>query len=283
MEAALQVFVGGVLAGAVYAVAAVGVTLIFRGGRVVNLAHGSFFALGAYIAYQGTFLGLPALLAAAPAAAAGLLVGSAVDRTVVRPLRREPLTVAIVLLGLAILAEEGFALVWGTSPRSVPLRLPTLLVGRIVVSVEQVAAAGTAALCLGAVGLGLRTKPGLAFRAAAQDAEIAAVAGVDVARLQTATFGVACAMAATAGALLAPQLILSPAMGRAPLVLSLAMASAGGPDRLWGTLVASFVVGLASTIVAFYLDPAWSYLLALFVLMGAIIWRDDGGLSRMRP
>ena len=282
MEAAIQVFIGGVFTGAVYAVAAVGLTLIFRVGRVVNLAHGSFFALGAYIAYQVTFLGLPALLGAAPAAAMGLLLGSAVDRTVVRPLRRETLTVATVLLGLAILAEEGVALVWGISPHSVPLRLPTLLVGRIVLGVEQATAAGIAALCLGAVGLYLRTKPGLGMRAAVADPDIAAMAGIDVERLQTATFGVACAMAATAGALLSPQLTLSPAMGRAPLILSLAMAAAGGPDRLWGTLVASFVVGLASTVVAFYLDPAWSYLLALFVLMSAVIWRADGGLSRIR-
>src|SRR5438445_726659 len=110
MEAALQVCVGGVLTGAVYAVAAVGLTMIFSVGRVVNLAHGSFFALGAYIAYEMTFLGLPALVGAAPAAVAGLLLGSAVDRALVRPLRREPLSVAMILLGLAILAEEGFTL-----------------------------------------------------------------------------------------------------------------------------------------------------------------------------
>jgi branched-chain amino acid transport system permease protein len=189
----------------------------------------------------------------------------------------------MILLGIAILAEEGFALVWGPSSHSVPHRLPTLLVGGIVVGVEQTAGAAIAALCLGAVGLYLRTKPGLAMRAAGADAEITAVAGVDVERLQTATFGVACAMAATAGALLSPQLILSSTMGRAPLVLSLAIAAAGGPDRLRGTIVASFGVGLASTIAAFYLDAAWSYLLALVVLMAALVWRADGMLGRTRP
>jgi branched-subunit amino acid ABC-type transport system permease component len=121
------------------------------------------------------------------------------------------------------------------------------------------------------------------MRAAGADAEITAVAGVDVERLRTATFGVACAMAATTGALLSPQLTLSPTMGRAPLVLSLAMAAAGGPDRLWGTIAASFGVGLASTIATFYLDPAWSYILALVILMAALIWRADGMLGGMRP
>ena len=68
-------------------------------------------------------------------------------------------------------------------------------------------------------------------------------------RYLTSCSAVACAMAATAGALLSPQLTLSPAMGRAPLILSLAMAAAGGPDRLWGTLVASFVVDREDVVV----------------------------------
>lgn len=283
MEAALQVLVSGVLTGVVYALAAVGLTLIFGIGRVVNLAHGSFVALGAYIAYQVTALGPPAILGAAPAAAAGLLLGVLVDRTVVRPIRGEALTAATVLLGLGILAEAGFALIWGTSSHSVPLRLPTLLVGRIVLGVEKMAAAAAAAIALGAVGLYLRTKPGLALRAAAVDAEITALAGVDIGRLQTATFGVACAMAATAGALLSPLLIISPAMGRVSLMVSLSMAAAGGPDRIWGTLVASLGVGIGSTLVTSYLDPEWSYLLAVLVLIGGVLWRADGVLGRTRP
>jgi len=283
VEAALQVFVTGMFTGAEYALVAVGMTLIFGVGRVLNLAHGSFVALGAYIAYQMTLLGPPAMLGAAPAAAAGLLLGSAVDRIVVRPLRREPLTAATVLLGLAILAEEGFALIWGTSTHAVPLRLPTLLIGRLVLGVERMASAAAAAIALGAVGLYLRTKPGLALRAAVADIEIAAAAGIDVERLQTATFGVACGMAATAGALLSPLLFLSPAMGRVPLVLSLSMAAAGGPDRIWGTVVSSFGIALASTIIGFYLSPEWSYVFAVLVLIGAVLWRADGVLGRMRP
>jgi len=282
VEAVLQVFVGGVFTAAEYALAAVGMTLIFGVGRVLNLAQGSFVALGAYVAYQVTSFGLPAPLGAVPAGAAGLLLGAAVDRIVVRPLRQEPLAAATVLLGLAILAEQGFAFVWGTSSHSVPLRLPTFLVGRIVVGVEQVAAGAVAAVALGTVALYLWTKPGLALRAAAVDAEIAALGGVDVERIQTATFGAACGMAAAAGALLAPLLTLTPAMGRAPLVLLLAMAAAGGPDRIWGTLVAGFGIGLASTIIGFYLDPAWSYVFALLVLIGAVLWRADMVLGRMR-
>ena len=84
VEIALQVVVSGLLAGVEYAVAAVGMTMIFSVGRVLNLAHGSFFALGAYIAYQSTLLGIPSVGGAAPAAIAGLVIGAAVERVLVR-------------------------------------------------------------------------------------------------------------------------------------------------------------------------------------------------------
>src|SRR2546425_5030207 len=112
MEAVIQVVVSGLLAGTEYALAAVGMTLIFGVGRVVNLAHGGFFALGAYLAYQATLLGFSAFAGAAPAIAAGLLFGAVTERVLVRPVRGEPLAAAIVLLGLAILAEEGLLLTW---------------------------------------------------------------------------------------------------------------------------------------------------------------------------
>lgn len=282
MEAALQVVVSGLFIGAEYALAAVGMTLIFGIGRVLNLAHGSFFALGAYIAYQTTLFGVPALIAAALAAAVGAVLGAAVERFLVRPVRGQPLAAAVVLLGVAILAEEGFLLVWGASPHSVPLRLPPLLIGRIVVGTQQVGAGAIIVVTLGALALFLRTRTGLALRALTADPEIAALAGVDVARLQTATFGAACGMAAVAGAFLSPLLTISPTMGRVPLILSLAMVVTGGPGRIWGTLVASLGIGLASALVAFYLEPAWSYILALLLIMGIIISRADGAPSRGR-
>lgn len=279
MEAVVQVVVSGLLAGTEYALAAVGMTLIFGVGRVVNLAHGGFFALGAYLAYQATLFGFSAFAGAAPAVAAGLLLGAATERVLVRPVRGEPLAAAVVLLGLAILAEEGLLLTWGASNHSVPLRLPPMLVGRLVVNTEQVIAAGISAAILGTLALYLRTRPGLALRAAAADHEIAALAGVDVGRVQTATFAAACAMAAVAGTFLSPLLMISPTMGRVPLILSLSMVVVGGAGRIWGTLAASIGIGLASAIVAFYLSPAWSYILGLALIMTVLIWRSDGALG----
>src|SRR3989442_1209488 len=96
-----------------------------------------------------------------------------------------------------VLSAVGMTLIFG-------VRLPVMLVGRFVVNTERVLAAGVAAAILGTMALYLRTRPGLAWRAAAADPEIAALAGVDVGRVQTATFAAACAMAAVAGTFLSP-------------------------------------------------------------------------------
>jgi branched-chain amino acid transport system permease protein len=275
MEAAAQILTSGILIGAEYALAAVGMTLIFGVGRVLNLAHGAFFALGAYVTYEATRAGFPALIGAVPAAAAGFALGVVVERLFVRPVRGHMLTAAVVLLGLAIVAEQAFAFVWGAAYHSVPLSLTPLMIHRVVASAEQIIDAGAAVAALGALGLFLRTRPGLALRTSAADPEIAALSGINVADVQTVTFGAACAMASAAGAFLSPLLVLSPTMGRTPLVLALAMVIVGGPGSVGGTLAASLGVGLASTIVAYYLTGAWSYVLALVLIIGVVAGRPS--------
>lgn len=282
METVLQVFVSGTVTGAAYALAAVGLALILAVGRVLNLAHGAFFALGAYIAYQSTVLGFPAVAGVVPAAAGAILLGAAVERVLVRPLRAEPLVAATVLLGFAILAEEGLSLVWGAASHSVPFRLPAFLIGHIVLSTEQVLSGAASVAALGIVALYLRTKPGLALRTIGADAEIAQLAGIDVGRFQTAAFAVACGMAAAAGAFLSPVLTISPTMGRVPLVLSLAMVATGGAGGIGGTLAAGLGIGLASTFFGFFLAPAWSYILVLVLMAAVLVLRSDGAIGRMR-
>ena len=283
MEAAAQILASGILVGAEYALAAVGMTLIFGVGRVLNLAHGIFFALGAYITYETTRAGLPALIGVVPAAAAGCGLGVLVERVLVRPVRGQMLTAAVVLLGLTIVAEEVFALLWGAAYHSVPLSLPPLMIHRVVVSTEQVIDAAVVVGAVGALGFFLRTRPGLALRTTAADPEIAMLSGINVADVRTVTFGAAGGMAAAAGAFLSPLLVLSPTMGRLPLVLSLAMVVVGGPGSVWGTLAASLAVGVASTIVAYYGTAQWSYVLALVLIVAVVACRPASIWSERAP
>lgn len=283
MEAAAQILASGILIGAEYALAAVGMTLIFGVCRVLNLAQGVFFTLGAYITYETTRAGLPALLGAVPAAAAGCGLGAIVERFFVRPVRGRMLAAALVLLGLAVVAEQACALVWGGASHSVPLGLPPLMIRRVVVSTEELIDAAFVAAVLGALGIFLRTRPGLAVRTAAQDPESAALSGINVAAVRTGTFAAAGAMAAAAGAFLSPLLVLSPTMGRIPLVLSLAMVIVGGPGSVWGTLAASLAVGVASTVVAYYGTTEWSYVLALVLIIAVVAVRPTSIWDERAP
>ncbi|HLW60714.1 MAG TPA: branched-chain amino acid ABC transporter permease [bacterium] len=282
MEAAFQLLIGGTLTGAEYALAAVGMVLILRVGRGVNLAHGAFMALGAYLAYQTSMSGRSIFVGAVPAAAAGLVLGGVVERVLMRPVRGGPLARAVVLLGLGILAEEGFLLVWGDSPHSVPFRLAPLLVGRMVINTDQAIGVAITAALLGTMALGIRTRPGLALRAVIANPEIAELSGIDVGRVRTITFAGGCAMGAVAGAFLSPLLTISPTMGGGQLALTLAMVLVGGAGRIGGILAASLGVGVASTAVGFYLTPAWSDILALLLVAAAIVSHPQGTRGRCR-
>jgi len=266
MDAAMQVVASGALAGAHYALAAVGLALALGLGRVLNLAHGTFVAVGAYLAYETTRAGLSALAAAGPAALAGLVLGLLVERVVVRPVRASPVAAAIVLLALSVVAEAALALAWGAATHSVPLRLPAARVGAIVVGTEEGAGAAISLAALGALALVLRSRRGLALRAAAVEPEIAACAGLDLARARAVTFGTACALAAAAGAFLAPRLSASPTVGASPLAITLAAVLLGGRRGLGGVVLAALALGVAVEAVGYTLPSPWTDVLALAVV-----------------
>lgn len=278
----VQILTSGLLAGAQYALASIGLALIARVVRVINLSHGMFFAIGAYCAVEASARGFSSLAAAAPAAAFGGCAGWFVERFLVQPVRGHALSSALVLLGLPVAAESVFVLVWGLSPRSVTLRLPPLPVGGTWVGAEQIIAGFAALALIGCLFMLLRNRPGLALRTVAANPEVAAAAGIDVARLRTLTFAVACGFSAAAGAMLAPTLAINPAMWRAGLALPLAMAIVGAPGGLRGTFLCSLGVGLVTTAFGFILQPAWEYILALLMII-LTAWRALPAWDEIRP
>ena len=272
MNLAAQLIVSGSLAGAPYALAAWGLAVTLATGTL-NLALGMFFALGAYIALGTTARGVPALYAAPAAAFLALPLGLCIERVFVRPLRGRPLAVAVVLLALAVAGEGAFGLLWGTLDRSVPLKLPVILIGHdVVAGLDLVLAAGAAFAFFSIVALARRTRAGLAVRAAAESAEIASCTGLNVDRVRVWAFAAGCAAAAAAGALVSPITPLSPTMDRGALLWSLAAVTVGGPGlaRLLG---ASLVLGVATQSSASYLAPQWAVLMPMIVLASAAAWR----------
>jgi branched-chain amino acid transport system permease protein len=268
MDLALQLVVSGLLAGAPYALAAWGAAAALGTG-VLNLALGAFFTLGAYLALEATGRGMPAFYAAAPAAAAALALGWCIERLLIRPLRPWPLAAAAALLGVAVAGEAVFSAVWGAAERSVPFRLPVLQIEHVIVAgAELFVAAGATVAIFGLMALGRRTRMGLVVRAAAEDGEIGAGAGVNIERLRAWAFAMGCAAAAAAGAFAAPNTPVSPSMGRAALMFSLAAVTAGGPT-LAGLLGASCALGVLTNSSASYLAPQWGLLAPVLVFAAA--------------
>lgn len=282
METLLQLLVSGVLGGAVYALVALGLSLVFGIMRVINLSHGSFYALGSFLTYWlvvelgfNQFLGLPVVFALA------FLLGLVVERTCVSPVRKHSSTVAIVTLGVAILMEQLLYLAWGPFYLSVPRALPTISAGGLAWDLQQIAAGGIAVAIIALLFMALRSRPGVAVRMVAQDAEGAELVGINVERVQMVIFGLAGALAAVSGTLTSTFHSIYPTMGRVPMVISLAIVILGGLGNIQAALLAGLLVGILNSLAGFYLMPQWTYITALLAITAVLLTRPSGLLGRV--
>src|SRR5579883_1372158 len=221
-----QVVISGVLLGAVYALLAIGLNLIFGVMRIINIAHGDLLMLGAYATFWlFTLWGVNPLLALVAVSPGMFLLGVALQRVLVDRVVGQPLLSSLLLtFGLSSLLT-GLALnLWTANYRSVPAFSGSLVVGGVAVSIPRLIAFSVALAITAAVYLFLtRAKLGKAVRATAQNAEVALVCGIDVARIRLLVFGLGTALAAAAGALLAVIYTIYPEMGRAFLMKAFAI------------------------------------------------------------
>lgn len=273
----VQALVSGLSQGAIYAVVASGLALILGNLKVVNLAHGSFFTLGAYLAFTlYRAWGWSPLFAWLPVGGVVFFVATLVYQVVVGPLREHRTTVAVATLGLGMLMESLFIIIWSPLHNYLPTTLPVIRVGGVRINLQEAYVGLVALLIMGLLFAFLRTRSGRALRFAAHDAEVAATVGIDVARLHMFTFGAAGALAAVAGSLMAPLLTIHSTMGRMPMIIGLAVVIVGGMGNIHGALVAGLALGTISSLVGFYLSPALVYVLSLAIIVIALALRPAG-------
>src|SRR5512138_3779618 len=193
MEQLLQHLVNGLVLGGTYALLGIGLTLIFGLMNVVNFAHGEFYTLGAYVAFAGLALaGVNFFLALLLAIAAGAALGWLCEVTLLRPLRNESIdTTMLVMIGVWIAMQNAELLGWGGVARSIPHPFPTapFVLGPVGIAPLRLFVVLTA---LGLIALSWlliqKTRLGTATRATFQDRETAALMGVRIGRIHTATF-----------------------------------------------------------------------------------------------
>jgi branched-chain amino acid transport system permease protein len=286
MEELAQQVVNGVTVGSLYALIALGLTMVYGVLRVLHIAHAAVFTLGAYAGLwthrtTGSFW-----VALAGAMVAATLAGLAMERWVYSPLlAKPPIATLIASIGLFIGLEEVFRIVAGPQPHSfdVALRLPDLRLGRVLVTAPQVMVVGVTAALLVALWLFLRrTSLGLALRAASQDREMAAACGMNVPRVVGLDFALGSALAGAGGMLVGIYYnSVSPTMGDVAAYKGLAIIVLGGLGSIAGTVLGGLVVGVAETLLIGLVEfplprDAWAFLAMIAVFLA----RPQGLLGR---
>ena len=264
-----------------YALLAVGFSLIFGVARIVNIAHTAFYMLAAYLFY--TLLvkaGMGFLPAGAIAVSGVTALSVACYRLIIEPLREHEAAVLIATIALALIFQESMLLSFGGNY----LGMPSTLEGMVVVLGVSIPYQRLLILVMAAAMLALvwfllyHTRFGLAIRATANDLEVANLMGMNVHRVAMATVAVSVALAAIAGVVVAPVFVVDPFMWLSPLVTMLAIVVLGGLGSLKGSLIGALVIGYVEAITVFVL-PAGAYLkgaVALSIMVAVLLARPEG-------
>ena len=263
---------------------AVGFTLIFGVARILNLAHGAFYAIGAYCAYSFTaLLKLPLIVSAALSVAVVAVFGMAMERILVRPLRRSSLAVLMITLTVALTVEQVLFIAFGSQSKNVPafVNFPINLNG-VSVDGQRLLALAIAVVLIGALWLFIqRTRLGSAILAVSQDPEAAQYMGIPANRIFTIVMGLSAALAGAAGVISGPFLSVRPTMDQTAMITAFSVVIVGGLGSIPGSILAACIIGYSQTFVAFYLNPEWTGTVSLAAILLTLVLRPSGLMGRV--
>jgi branched-chain amino acid transport system permease protein len=269
----LEQVLNGLLVGVNYLLIALGLSLIFSLGGIVNLAHGGFYAIGAYaLVLLSGHLGHGAFVAAPIVVA---LIGIAIERFLFRPFyNADPALGLLLTFGLAMVIEQSLRMIFGATPR--PFSIPDFLRGQILVgefiysryrfAILVVAVAAVAGLWY----LLQRTPFGRIVRAGVQRPEMVGALGISLQPYLTAVVALGVGLAGLAGVMMAPITGVHPAMGAEVLIAAFVVVVIGGLGSFWGVIIAAILVGVVRGLTVYFYPPAAEasmYLLMFLVLL----------------
>jgi branched-chain amino acid transport system permease protein len=288
MHVLIQVLLDGIVLGGFYALMAQGLSLIFGIMRIINLAHGEFLILGAYLAWMAReYLGLDPLLALPLLMAIGFALGWLVARLLVMPvLDRHELMPLLITFGLAAVIQGGLTLVFSATPKVTKSVYSDAVVNFLGFSES----AANSVMLVGAIVLLFvlslfvnRTRLGKAMKAVAQNRTAARIVGIGVTRVHCAAFGVGTALALAAGGLFSVTQGFYPFMGALFTLKAFVIVVLGGGGRLIGTLIAAMFVGVIEAVLSNYVPDIGTSLgtAAAFILVVVVLVIRPQGISRL--
>ena len=276
-----DILVTGLVNGGVYALLAIGFSLIFGVARIVNIAHTAFYMLAAYCFY--TLLiktGLGFVLSGLISVGAVTLFSVVCYRLVIEPVREHEAAVLIATIALALVFQELMLYSFGGHFLGIPSTLEgSMRFLGVSIPYQRLLILLVAGAMLVIVWFVLyRTRLGLAIRATANDLEVANLMGMNVHRVAMATVAISVSLAAVAGVVVAPVFVVDPFMWLAPLVTMLAIVVLGGLGSLKGSLIGALIIGYVEAITVFAV-PAGAYLkgaVALLIMVIVLLARPEG-------
>ena len=294
MSEFLQQLVNGITSGSVYALIALGYTMVYGILRLINFAHGDVYMLGAFFAlfaaralHAGTDpspIKAVAVLLAAMAACG--LVGVIIERAAYKPVRRSPrLSALITAIGVSLLLENGGVLVFGASPQFFPQIIPprnvALGLGVTISNQQIIILVVSLTLMFLLRVIVLHTRVGKAMQAVSHNPMAASLMGISVDRIITFTFLIGSMLAAAAGVLVAlkdPK--IEPYMGLLPGLKAFVAAVLGGIGNIPGAVVGGMVMGIAEVMVTGYVSPTYRDAIAYVLLIVILLVRPTGILGK---
>jgi branched-chain amino acid transport system permease protein len=282
----LQHLVNAAVLGGTYALLGIGLTLIFGIMRVVNFTHGELYAFGAYTVYLiAAALGLNFFFGLVVAVLAGMLLGAMIEIALLRPMRQVDIdTVMLVMIGAWIVMQNTELLIWGGVAKAIVTPFPDapLVIGPVSISWLRVfVLAAALLLILGAYVLIHRTKLGKAMRATFQDPDAAALMGVHIKGIHTATFAIGSGLAAAAGALLGPVFLVTPTMGDLASLKAFAIVILGGLGNITGATIGAFILALVEELGAGYVSSGYRDAMGFLIIIVVLLFKPTGLFARV--
>jgi len=284
----LQYLVNGISIGAVYAIIALGYTMVYGIAKMLNFAHGDVIMVGAYISFCVTnYLGLPAVVSIVAAMVVCTLLGILIEGLAYKPLRGTPsLAVLITAIGVSYFLQNLAQLIWGAAPKNftsvVTMAPMKLFGGNLVITGEAILTVVVSALVM--VGLTVfttKTKTGKAMRAVSENRDAAQLMGINVNRTISTTFAIGSALAAVAGVLLCSTIpTLQPTTGSMPGIRAFTAAVIGGIGSMPGAMLGGVLLGIIETMSKKYISTEFSDAIVFAVLIVILLVKPAGLLGK---
>ena len=284
----MKYLINGISIGAVYAIIALGYTMVYGIAKMLNFAHGDVIMVGAYIAFCVTnYLGLPSFVAVAASVVVCMLLGIVIEGLAYKPLRGTPsLAVLITAIGVSYFLQNAAQLIWSSSPKNftsvVTMDPITLFDGRLVITGEVLLTVLVSTLVM--IGLTLftgKTRTGKAMRAVSEDRDAAQLMGINVNRTISVTFAIGSALAAVAGVLLCSTVpTLMPTTGSMPGIRAFTAAVFGGIGSIPGAMLGGILLGVIETFSKAYLSTQFSDAIVFCVLIVILLVKPAGLLGK---